>query len=199
MRDNRTVHKLARSNPEQILQVPQQRPMKPRGILPTYVSDQEVLLCKAALTIRNSYEIRLALYMGLQTGRTFVLAISPEATVDEALAEHVLQHGGKIVRRPIGDHSVYVGAFDHNGDELDGWVVGHNDAWAAILAEVRSAWLKDRLRVGGIIPSAELLKFREAIGTETIHATNIDDEDIQEALLRLTNEAEHVDGSIFVQ
>src|SRR5436309_981683 len=107
--------------------------MKPRGILPTSVTDQQVILCKAAPTIRNTYEIRLALFMAAQSGRTFVLAVSPMAFVDQALEAHIRQHGGDIVREAIQRHSVYLGAVDREGAEGDGWVAGDGQTWGSVI------------------------------------------------------------------
>jgi hypothetical protein len=172
--------------------------MKPRGILPTHVTDQQVVLCKAAPAIRNAYEIRLALFMAVQSGRTFVLAVQPGAQVDEAL-EHIRKHGGDVVRAPILDHSIYVGTVGRGGEEGDGWVAGDGRLWATVLAGLRSPWLRARLVVGGLVAAGELAQFRDALAAETIRARNVDDEDIRQALLRLAGEALQVGGSVFVQ
>jgi hypothetical protein len=173
--------------------------MKPRGILPTYVTDQRVVLCKAAPTIRNTYEIRLALFMAVQSKRTFVLAVSPMAMVDQALEAHIRQHGGEVVRDTIREHSLYVGAIDGDGEEGDGWVAGDSQLWESVLAGLRSPWLRERLRVGGSVSTSELSEFRDALQAETIRASNVDDEDIHQALLRLAAEAMELGGSVFVQ
>lgn len=173
--------------------------MKPRGILPTYVTDQQVVLCKAAPTIRSAYEIRIALFMAVQSKRTFVLAVSPMAMVDQSLEAHIRQHGGELVRDTIREHSVYVGAFDGKGEEGDGWVAGDSKLWESVLTGLRSSWLRDRLRVGGSVSTGELSEFRDHLRTEAIRACNVDDEDIHHALLRLAAEAIQTGGSVFVQ
>jgi hypothetical protein len=173
--------------------------MKPRGVLPTYVTDKQVILCKAAPTIRNAYEIRLALYMAVQSGREFILAVSPVARIDDAVEAHIRQHGGEVMRTAIYEHSVYVGAIGLEGEERDGWVAGDSQLWTSVLAGLRSVWLRDRLRVGGSVATSELCQFRDVLGTEVIHACNVDDEDIGEALLRLAAEAMWTGGSLFVQ
>jgi hypothetical protein len=173
--------------------------MKPRGILPTYVSDKQVVLSKAAPTIRNTYEIRLALFMASQSGRTFVLAVTPSAQVDQALEAHIRQRGGQLVRGPIQEHSVYVGATNGEGEEGDGWVAGDSQLWQSVLAGLRSPWLRDRLHVGGSVPTGELSQFREVLRAEAVRACNVDDEDIDQALLQLATEAIQVGGSVFVQ
>jgi hypothetical protein len=173
--------------------------VKPRAILPTYVTDEKVILCKAAPTIRNAYEIRLALFMAVQSGREFLLAVSPMAMVDRGLEAHIRQHGGRIVRESIKDHSIYVGAVDRAGSEADGWVAGDGQAWLSVVDALRSSWLRERLRVGGSVPTAELPQFLDLLRAETIRANNVDDEDIKEALLRLAAEAKHAEGALFVQ
>jgi hypothetical protein len=173
--------------------------MKPRGILPTYVTEQQVVLCKAAPTIRNAYEIRLALFMAIQSKRTFVLAVSPMAIVDQSLEAHIRQHNGELVRDAIQAHSVYVGSIDGNGEEGDGWVAGDSQMWESVLTGLRSPWLRDRLRVGGLVSTGELSDFRSVLQAETILACNVDDEDMHQALLRLATEATQVGGSVFVQ
>jgi hypothetical protein len=157
------------------------------------------VLCKAAPVIRNAYEIRLAMFMAVQSGRAFVLAVSPGAQVEEALEAHLRQHGGTVARAAIQDHSVYVGATDRAGKEGDGWVAGDGRHWAAVLAGLRSPWLQDRLSVGGGIATADLPRFREALEKERISASNVDDEDIRQALLRLAAEAMQAGGAVFVQ
>ena len=173
--------------------------MKLRGILPTFVTDDQVILCKAAPTIRNAYEIRLALFMAMQSGRSFVLAVSPMAMVDQSLMEQIRQHGGNIVRESIRDHSVYIGAIDSQGAEGDGWVAGDGQAWVSVLDELKSPWLRNKLRVGGSVSTSELCQFCELFGAEAFRARNVDDEEIQRALLRLASEAKEVGGSLFVQ
>jgi hypothetical protein len=173
--------------------------MKPRAVLPTYVTDEQVVLCKAAPTIRNTYEIRLALFMAVQSGRTFVLSVAPMATVDESLGAHIRQHGGKVARETVITHSVYLGLIDREGEEGDGWVAGDNQSWSSVLAGLRSPWLRDRLRVGGSVPTDELPQFSDLLRKEAIRASNIDDENIHEALLRLAAEGIQSGRSIFVQ
>jgi len=173
--------------------------MKPRGILPTYVTETQVVLCKAAPAILNAYEIRLALFMAVQSGRKFILEVSPKAVVDQALEAHIREHDGEVLRTAIKHHSVYVGAIDREGSEGDGWVAGNSQLWESVLAGLRSPWLRDRLRVGASVSTGELPNFRELLGAEDIRARNVDDDDIQQALLRLATEAMQVGGSVFVQ
>ena len=170
-----------------------------RGVLPTYVTDTKVILCKAAPKIRNAYEIRLALYMAVQSERQFVLTVSPTATVEKALEAHIRQHNGDLIRTAIDSHSVYVGSVDRDGEEGDGWVAGNNQFWANILGGVGSTWLRDKLSVGGLISLGELPRFRSALGAEVIRGCNIDEEEIQQALIRLAVESVQSGGSVFVQ
>src|SRR5438093_8973884 len=82
---------------------------RPRGVLPTYVTHDAVVLCKASPTIRNAYEIRLALFMASTRKCRFILAVRPGAVVEPALRAHLEAHGGSIQEREFEDYSVYVG------------------------------------------------------------------------------------------
>jgi hypothetical protein len=173
--------------------------MKPRGVLPTYVTDHEVVLCKSAPIVRNTYEIRLALFMALDTERKFVLSVRPEAEVDHSLAAHITRFGGQVVRGKLSVYSIYFGAFDAIGEELDGWVACDNEAWNPFVAGVRSDWLRQRLAPGIQVPTADLGAFQLAIQSENTAATNIDDEPLCDALVLLARQAAKVNGSILVQ
>jgi hypothetical protein len=173
--------------------------MKVRGILPSHVTETQVVLCKAAPTIRNAYEIRLALFMAVQSGRAFVMAVSPAAQVEQSLEAHIRQHGGDVVRADIREYSVYVGVVNREGQEGDGWVAGDSHLWASVLATVRSPWLRERLQVGATVATGELTQFQQLLGGEVIRARNVDDEDIHQALLRLSSGAIQVGGSVFIQ
>src|SRR5262249_3616777 len=99
----------------------------------------------------------------------------------------------------FNDHSVYIGTVDGTGAEGDGWVAGDEQSWATILAGFRSGFLREKLSVGGSITMSDLSRLRDALMTETISGRNIDDEDIQQALLRLVSGATRTGGSLFVQ
>ncbi len=150
-------------------------------------------------TIRDAYEIRLALFMAVENKRTFVLAVSPMTMVDQVLEAHIRQHGGELMRDTIREYSVYVGTIDGDGEEGDGWVAGDSQLWESVLAGLRSSWLRDRLRVGGTVSTSELPEFHDVLQAETIRACNVDDEDIHQALLRLAVEGMKCGGSVFVQ
>jgi hypothetical protein len=170
-----------------------------RGVLPTFVSDQKVVLCKAAPIIRNAYEIRLALYMAVKHSYSFILAVKPDAQVDAELEGHISEHGGSICRTDIQSYSVYVGAIDSAREEMDGWVAGSNQAWDAILADLHSDWLRERLRVGAVTASQELDRMQRILGQESFSAQNIDGEDLCLALITLADQASRADGCLFVQ
>ena len=85
------------------------------------------------------------------------------------------------------------------GAEGDGWVAGDGQSWVSVLDELMSPWLRDRLRVGGSVSTSELRQFCELVGAEAFRTCNVDDEEIQRALLRLASEAKEAGGSLFVQ
>src|SRR6266850_1806971 len=83
---------------------------KPRGVLPTYVTNDSVVLSKAAPLIRNAYEIRLALYMAKSRNLRFILAVRPQAQVEASLVALIKEHGGSVDESQLDDYSVYVGS-----------------------------------------------------------------------------------------
>ncbi len=170
----------------------------PRGVLPTYLTDRELVLCKAAPTVHNTYEIRLALFMALDSGRKFELIVAPTAVVDAALAQHIAKFGGAITRGLTPVHSVYVVAVDANGAELEGWVAGDNEAWLPVLRSIRSEWLRSRLSVGATVLRDELEAFKKSVSAEKLHAKNIDEEDLRSALLLLVDKAAASGGYLLV-
>ncbi len=115
------------------------------------------------------------------------------------LEHHVTENGGQVVRADIQHHSVYLGAVDMDGEELDGWVAGDDQTWAAVLAVIDSAWLRERLQVGSLVSGGDLEQLRVALGKESLSFRNIDDEDFQSALLALSDQAERAQGSLFIQ
>ena len=170
-----------------------------RGVLPTFVSDQKVMLCKAAPIVRNAYEIRLALFMAVQSGRSLVLAVNRNAQVEAELEGHIGKHGGSVCRTDIQSYSVYIGAIDSAREEMDGWVAGSNKAWDAILADLHSDWLRERLRVGAVTGSQELDQMQKILNQESFSGQNIDNEDLRLALIDLADQAWRADGCLFVQ
>src|SRR5215831_372119 len=94
---------------------------RPRGVQPTYVTGDSVILCKASPTVRNAYEIRLALYMAFTRKSRFILAVRPGTKVEPGLRAHLQKHGGSVQERELQDYSVFVGHIKATGDEGDGW------------------------------------------------------------------------------
>ena len=56
-----------------------------RGILPTFVTDDRLVLAKASPVVRNTHEIRLAIYFSLKRESAFTLAVLPNAVIDAQL------------------------------------------------------------------------------------------------------------------
>jgi hypothetical protein len=94
-----------------------------RGVLPTHVGDREIVLCKTPPHLENTYEIRGALFLAVQAGKTFRLAVPVGASVDGGLAELVAKWGGEIQRRTCPSFTVGVAYFDGSGKERDSWVL----------------------------------------------------------------------------
>jgi hypothetical protein len=170
-----------------------------RGVLPTFVSDDLVVLCKSSPTIRNSYEIRLALYMAFTRNSKFILAVRHGAKVDPVLRAHLEQHGGSIQEMEISDYSVYVGHSKPDGEEGDGWVLGDSKAHSKLCATLRSDWCRKRIAVGSSLAGADIGALERVLIAESISQTNIDDENVRDALLALAHAAKTVGGTIFVQ
>ena len=148
--------------------------------------------------IRNTYELRLALYMAKSKGLRFVLAVKPETQVDPAFIALLREHGGEIQETRVTDCSVYFGRTGEN-DKEEGWVLGDLAALESLRQSVQSAWLKERLHVGAIFGGTDLEQFESALRKEPITAANIDEENVKEALLRLVAAARQEGGVLFVQ
>ena len=171
---------------------------KPRGVLPTYATNEIVVLSKASPAIRDTYEIRLALFMAVSRGLRFILAVRPQAVVDPTIKSLLQEHGGKIEEAQLEDFSVYLGHASSNG-EMDGWVLGNTAALSTLKDSVQSPWLKARLNVGYAFSGAELDDLNAALGKESITSLNVDGENVGRALLALIAAARNDGGSVFIQ
>jgi hypothetical protein len=170
----------------------------PRGILPTYVTDKLVVLSKAAPTLRNTYEIRLALYMAKSKGLRFVLAVRPGAEIEPSVLSLLEAHGGKVEEVALADYSVYFGHAHPNGEE-DGWVFGDNAAMDMLSECIENQWLREHLRVGANFAGADLDRLEQSLLSETMSAANVDGENVRDALLSLVQSAKQEGGIVFVQ
>jgi hypothetical protein len=169
-----------------------------RGVLLTHITDDSAVLCKAAPSIRNTYEIRLGLFMAKSNHRRFILAVLPETKVDASIVTLLQEHGGEIRRGTLDDYCVYVGTAHADGSE-GGWTLGAAAAFFAFVSSLQSVWLRKRLRVGAEIRGEDLLEFGNELWQESVTATNIDGENIKEALLELMVHAIKSEGSLFFQ
>jgi hypothetical protein len=170
----------------------------PRGILPTYVTDKLVVLSKAAPMLRNTYEIRLALYMAESKGLRFVLAVRPAAEIESSVLSLLETHGGKVEEVALADYSVYFGYAHPNGEE-DGWVFGDNAAMDMLRESIENQWLREHLRVGANFDGADLDRLEQSLLSETMSAANVDGENVRDALLSLVRSAKQEGGIVFVQ
>jgi hypothetical protein len=172
---------------------------KPRSVLPIYVTDSDLALCKASTSIRNAYEIRLALFFAVDSKKRFVLNVPIGAQVAPDLRLHIAQHGGIVQEVAIADYSVYIGHFLSSGEEGDGWVIGDAAAHASLGSSLKSHWLRQRLEPGSTVTGTELQQFSAEMQNEVIALNNIDGENIKVALASLVQAAETHGGYLFVQ
>lgn len=172
---------------------------RPRGVLPTYVTEDAVVLCKASLAIRNAYDIRLALYMASTRKLKFILTVPPGAKVEPALKAHLEKHGGSIEEKNLSDFCVFVGHIKRSGEEGDGWVLGDATALSRFHDSLHSDWCKQNLIVGKTLTGSSLDKLQTELMAETVSLKNIDDENIRDALLALARTALIEGGIIFLQ
>ena len=73
-------------------------PTRMRGILPDAMDDTRIVLMKACLNLRLTYEIKLATYFATSESRQLILAVKKECKLDPA-AEKYCQDFGVEVRR----------------------------------------------------------------------------------------------------
>ena len=172
---------------------------QPRGILPTYVTQDHLLLAKASPTVRNTYEIRLAIYFAMQRDSAFTLMVPPHAELDANLEAYLAERGGEILREEVEEFSVTFGAEDADGEELDTWVLGDQSRWWQFLCSLKSSWLKQRLCLGIEIAGNDLDTLAAQIGEEDIEGTNADGEPLKPAILTLVATAQASNGRVVLQ
>ncbi len=168
---------------------------EPRGVLPTYVTDDLFVLCKSAPVIRNAYEIRLALFLAVDSNRRFMLAVPRDSVVDPQLEAHISEFGGRVTHDDIRDYSVYFGAINSDGAELDGWVLGDNSRWNELLLSFPC----DQLRVGATFAGPQLDALAQHISAASIEGMNLDNEPLGPAILGLIALAQRENGMLYIQ
>ena len=171
----------------------------PRGVLPSYVTNDAIVLCKSATSIENTYEIRLTIFFAVQGKKAFELRVPPGAVVAPDLAALIAQQAGRISQQDCSDFTVTFTHFDKNKKERDSWVLGDRSAWDSFRASLQSSWLRGELKPGASISGEPLLRFKQELSREAIRQRNIDNESIQLALQRLIQECETEGGYIRVQ
>jgi hypothetical protein len=172
---------------------------KPRGIILTCVTDDRVVLAKASPTVRNNYEIRLALYFALQRNSTFTLVVLPNAVVAADLETYLAKWGGEVRQEAVGDFTVSFGAEDANGEELDAWVLGDLPRWQEFLLSLTSAWLLEHVRLGNEFVAHDLETLATEIDAAKIEGTNADGESLKSAILNLVAAARKGRGRVVLQ
>jgi hypothetical protein len=178
---------------------PGSAPPKARAVQPTYVTADSFVLSKSCASVRNTYEVRLALYFAVQGGKRFVLEVPAGAEIDAGLCVKISENNGLVRETSIADYSVYLGHEKENGEEGDGWVLGDKDAWLAFRASLPTAWLQERLVVGALFSRADLSTLQTELAALPLTQTNIDGENVKAALLQLLSSAATQGGQIYVQ
>ena len=177
----------------------QEPPSQPRGVVLTAVRENEAVLCKAGPRVRNTYEIRLCLYFAVVHRKAFLLVASPDAVVDAGLESHLAAHGGRIIRGTLADHTVYIGAEDSGGAEIEGWVAGSCKDWTGVLDRTSSTWLKENLKVGRDFGGRDLDRLLIEVRDSSLDGANIDREPLANAILHLIDVATASSGRVFIQ
>jgi hypothetical protein len=173
--------------------------LRPRGILP-FVDAGRVTIRKAAPHVKNTYEVRLGLFMAVQQERLpFTLAVPPGALIAEELRAKISENGGSIVEEAPVNYTVYVGAEARDGAELDGWVLGKQSALAELSAAFGADWPGPALVPGAQFEGELLLELRAAIERAPLRLVNVDEEDVKGALLALIESARTSGGKVYVQ
>jgi hypothetical protein len=170
----------------------------PRGILPTHVTEELVVLSKVAPYLRNTYEIKLAVYMAKSKRLQFILAVPLETKIEPSISSLILKYDGKIEKVKLDDYSVYFGHAKADGNE-NGWVLGNASALTSLTKSFHSTWLQDHLKVGATFSKKELNNLEKELFQEKIIAVNVDEENVRDALLVLIQDAKKDDGIIFIQ
>jgi hypothetical protein len=172
---------------------------RPRGVMPTYVTSEFVVLGKAASVVRNTYEIRLALFMALQQRLAFVLAVRPGGEVKSDLRAHLERNGGRIQEVTLDEYSVYLGHVKATEEEGDGWVLGDSATHRDLLQALQSQCLREKLALDSTISFVEVPQLEQALRDESISTVNIDGEKVGDALANLCNGLKAQGGFLFVQ
>ena len=169
-----------------------------RAVLPSYVTDKLVVLSKRGLRVRETHEIRLALFMAVSKGLQFVLAVRAGVTVDPSARDLVAAHGGSVQEAELPEFSVYFGRAKLDATE-DGWVLGDSATFQSFVSKVQSRALRTRLAIGAAWAHEELDELTAQLSEEDIALTNIDGENALAAFLALAQAARAEGGHLFIQ
>lgn len=170
-----------------------------RGALPTFITEREMILCKVAPRVLDTYEVRLCLFMAVERGLRFVLAVRPGATVDASLEASIREAGGVVVANEGPDFAVSVSALDASGAAQETWVLGDDQALAALHEKVASEWLTRTFVPGAVLAGEDLTRLRDVVRRARFTLKNVDDEDVRTALLDLMDAALLLRGAVCVQ
>jgi hypothetical protein len=171
----------------------------PRSVLPTYITECDVVLCKVAPYVRDTYEVRVCLFMALKRGLRFVLSTRPGAQVEPSLAAALGQHGGAIIPNADDGFTVSVGTSDAEGRVADVWVLGHDEALLALRSAFEAQWLTEAFVPGMAFSGENLRRLIETLSRQRFTIRNVDDEDVRQCLIGMAEWAHRAGGAVFVQ
>jgi hypothetical protein len=171
---------------------------RPRGVLPSYTTDELVVLSKASPRVRVTYELKLTQYMAASNGLNFVLAVPPGAVVAREVMTRLEEHGGRLHREAMPHYSVYIGHAKLDGSE-DGWVLGDQDTLKAVVQALRIGRLSQRFALGAVWAHEELQEFASDWSAERFEIQNIDGEDVRHAVDSLVRQASREGGTVFIE
>lgn len=178
---------------------PPRKARKPRRCLPTYATQDKIILSKAAGQLRSSHEINLAHALATAKGLKLTLAVRPAAQMEPTLTLQLRALGVEITEARMDDYSVYFGCTGRDGSDQEGWVLGNSKSFAALTQAIRSLWLRDRLRIGASFSGEGLTELENALRKDNFRVSNLDGEDVRDALLALIEAARKDGGIVFVQ
>jgi hypothetical protein len=137
--------------------------------------------------------------MAVQRKLRFILAVTPECTVAADLLAHISRHGGTCRTGSVQDFSVYFGASDSSGAEVDGWVLGDREEWESFRGALSSQRLRAVLVPGAWLQGPELRELMLEVAAEHTLQRNADGEPLIDAISTLAQTAARTDGTLFVQ
>ncbi|MFP8966517.1 hypothetical protein ACKC9G_08085 [Pokkaliibacter sp. CJK22405] len=174
------------------------RPQVTRGVI-TFNCDTHARLYKNAPMIRNTHEVRLAMYNAIKNQKFFVLQIPEGTKVEASITELMTAHGGEILFEAPEDYTVSISHFTDNQEEVDTWVLGTQSSWNQLKNSLKSDWLKSTLQLGSTFDEWSLQRLEKEISGESLDHRNMDQELVQKAIKRMINDCKRYGGYLLIQ